>query len=85
MNTQKPGPLEADSGVASGSRENMTGPHEWRLTENRLHDVDLATRGEFLEDQQRDRDSKGVAGGYDDSLATRKDNESDRYGVSRGD
>jgi hypothetical protein len=79
-------PLESDRGVASGSRENMTGPQEPRETENRLHDVDLQTRGEFLEDEQRDRDSNG-SGTYDDSIARRRgsDDGQDRRGISRGD
>lgn len=85
MNTQKSGPSGATGGVPSGSRENMTGPHEGRDTENRLHDVDLEARGEFLEDAQRDRDSNGLADGYDDSIARRKGGDTDRYGVSRGD
>ena len=44
-----------------------------------------ADRGESLEDQQRDRASNGLAGGYDDSIATRKDADDDRAGVARGD
>lgn len=87
MATERPSSLESDSGTASGSRENMTSPQEPRATENRMHDVDLPTHGEFLEDEQRDRDSKGVAGGYDDSIARRRGNEDaqDRAGVARGD
>ncbi|GAB2508469.1 hypothetical protein [Lysobacter humi (ex Lee et al. 2017)] len=72
-------------GVPSGNRENMTGPDEGRSPENRLHDASLADRGEFIEDHQRDRDSNGLAGGQDDSLARRRGGDSDRYGVSRGD
>lgn len=86
-NERRPSALESDSGTASGSRENMTGPREAQSTGNRLHEVDLSTRGEFLEDEQRDRDSKGVAGGYDDSIARRRGEGEgeDRRGVSRGD
>ena len=87
MATERPSSLESDTGTASGSRENMTGPQQRRSTENRLHDVELSTRGEFLEDEQRDRDSKGVAGGYDDSIARRRGNDDgqDRAGIARGD
>ncbi len=84
-NERHPSSLESDSGTASGSRENMTGPREAGITEERLHNVNLSTRGEFLEDAQRDRDSKGVAGGYDDSIARRRGEEQDRSGIARGD
>ncbi|MBS7456915.1 hypothetical protein [Coralloluteibacterium stylophorae] len=79
--------LDRSSGTASGSGEHMSGPAGDRETENRLHEVDTESRGEFLEDHQRDRQSKGVAGGYDDSLERRKgdDEHRDRRGVTRGD
>ena len=79
--------LTSNSGTASGSRQPMNGPDDGRATENRLHDVDLEERGESLEDHQRNRDSKGVADGYDDSLQTRKrDGEGHDYlGIARGD
>jgi hypothetical protein len=64
----------------------MTGPQEPRAMENRLHDVGLESRGEFIEDEQRDRDSNG-SGSYDDSIARRggSDEGKDRLGISRGD
>ena len=77
--------LSSDHGTPSGNRQNMTGPDEGRGPENSLHNIDLSDRGESLEDHQRDRDSKGVAGGYDDSVATRKGGESDYRGLTRGD
>lgn len=77
--------LTSDSGTASGSRENMTGPQEHQTTENRLHNAALEARGEFVEDEQRDRDSNGT-GEYDDSIARRKGGEGeDRLGIARGD
>lgn len=78
--------LTSDTGTASGSRENMTGPQEPRRTENRLHDIELEARGEFLEDEQRDRDSNGLEGGYDDSIARRKHGgePDDRAATTRG-
>ena len=76
----------SDSGRASARREPMSGPGETRSLDDRLHDVDLESGGDFISDHQRDRDSKGVAGGYDDSIARRKgDEDRDRLGVSRGD
>lgn len=77
----------SSEGTASGSRRSMTGPDDGRTTENRLHKLDADARGASLEDHQRDRDSKGVTDGYDDSLSTRKgDGEGDdRLGIARGD
>jgi hypothetical protein len=79
--------LTSNEGTASGSRQPMNGPDDGRTTENRLHNLDLGARGASLEDHQRDRDSKGVTDGYDDSLATRKGNDEgeDRLGIARGD
>lgn len=79
-------PLESDRGVASGSRENMTGPQQPQATANRLHGVDLETRGEYFEDEQRDRDSNG-SGRYDDSVAHRRGGRrgEERAGTTRGD
>ena len=74
----------SNSGTAEGQREPYSGPGEGRAAQNRLHDVELDDRGESMEDQQRDRSSKGVAGGYDDSVATRKDANPDRSGTARG-
>lgn len=87
MTARQPSDFTSDRGTASGARGSMTGPDEGRTTENRLHDLDLEARGESLEDHQRDRDSKGVAGGYDDSLETRKGNDEghDYLGIARGD
>ncbi|GHA79330.1 hypothetical protein [Cognatilysobacter bugurensis] len=77
----------SSDGTASASRQPMNGPDDGRITENRLNNLDLEARGVSLEDHQRDRDSKGVKNGYDDSLATRKgDGEGeDRLGIARGD
>ena len=77
--------LESGTGTPSGSREPYSGPSDGRTTAKRLHDVDLTDRGESPEDHQRDRDSKGVAGGYDDSVARRRHEDVDRSGIARGD
>lgn len=76
----------SDSGTPSARHEPMSGPSEARALDDRLHDIDPTTRGEFVSDHQRDRDSKGVAGGYDDSIERRKgDEDTDRLGIARGD
>lgn len=85
MTSKQPSTSQSGRGIPSGQRQNMTGPEEGRDPENRLHNLDLSDRGESLEDHQRDRDSKGVAEGYDDSVATRKGGDRDYLGVSRGD
>jgi hypothetical protein len=73
-------------GTPSARQESMRGPGESRSLDDRLHDIDPRTRGEFVSDHQRDRDSKGVAGGYDDSIARRKgEDDRDRLGIARGD
>lgn len=85
MASSRPTSPASAHGVASGSRENMTGPQQPRAAEDRLHEVSLETRGEFLEDEQRDRDSNGT-GRYDDSIARRRgDAADDRAGTARGD
>lgn len=87
MNPKQPSDLTYDGGTASGSHKALYRPGDGRTTDNRLHDLDLEARGESLEDHQRDRDSKGVTDGYDDSLGTRKRNDEghDYLGISRGD
>lgn len=79
--------LTSNTGTPSASRQPLQGPDDGRATENRLHNLDLGARGASLEDHQRDRDSKGVTDGYDDSLSTRKGNGEgdDRLGIARGD
>lgn len=77
---------DPDTGAAGGSRRNMPGPQPPQATANRLHDVDLETRGEYFEDERRDRDSNG-SGRYDDSVARRRSvrQQGDRAGTARGD
>ena len=86
-NERNPSDLASDSGTASASREGMGGPREARPTDDDVREAELSTRGEFVADEQRDRDSRGVAGGYDDSIERRRgDGEgTDRRGVARGD
>ena len=60
--------LGRNSGVASGQHQGLRKPSDDGRTRNALHNEDLATRGEQLENHMRDRHSKGVAGNYDDSI-----------------
>lgn len=87
MNPQQPSDLTSNRGTASGRHQPLYRPGDERGSDNRLHDLDLEARGESLEDHQRDRASKGVAGGYDDAVATRKgkDEGNDYLGIARGD
>jgi hypothetical protein len=87
MHSPKHSDLTSNTGTASGSRKPLLGPDDGRTTENRLHDLDPEARGESLEDHQRDRDSRGLTDGYDDSIDTRKGNDEghDYLGIARGD
>ncbi|WP_133499145.1 hypothetical protein [Cognatilysobacter terrigena] len=77
---------DARRGEASGSREPYSGPSDGRTTDNRLNEIDARDGGESLDDHQRDRASRGVADGYNDSVGRRKgEDDRDRLGVSRGD
>lgn len=76
---------QSPRGVPSGSRENMTGPDEGRGPGDRLQGAGLDDLGESVEDQQRDRDSRGT-GDYDDSIGRRRgEADTDRSGTTRGD
>ncbi len=86
MNKQKPSSLEYEGGTASGNHAPMGDTGDERGTGNRIHNLDLQERGESIEDHQRDRNSKGVADGYDDSVEGRKGGgDRDYLGVTRGD
>ncbi|MGN6513104.1 MAG: hypothetical protein ACTHKZ_05940 [Lysobacteraceae bacterium] len=58
----------ADGGVASSPHQPLRRPGNDVETSDALHAADLSDRGAAVEDHLRDRDSKGVAGGYDDSI-----------------
>lgn len=68
---EKPVPQNAvdySGGTASGKHQGVRRPDKDHAVEDALHKVGTADRGKVLEDHLRDRDSKGVAGGYDDSI-----------------
>lgn len=56
------------SGEAGGQHQGLRQPSDDQRTEDRLGNVDLESRGAKVDDHLRDRDSKGVRGGYDDSI-----------------
>jgi hypothetical protein len=60
--------LDYAGGTASGKHKGPGRPDEERAVGDALHKVGIGNRGRPLEDHLRDRDSKGVAGGYDDSI-----------------
>lgn len=56
------------SGEAGGQHQGLRQPSDDERVEDKLDNVDLEARGARVDDHLRDRDSKGVAGGYDDSI-----------------
>ena len=58
----------AQAGVASSPHQPLRRPGNDVEMDDALHEAGLADRGASVEDHLRDRDSKGVAGGYDDSI-----------------
>lgn len=56
------------SGEAGGQHQGLRQPSDDQRTEDRLDNVDLESRGARVDDHLRDRRSKGVRGGYDDSI-----------------
>ena len=66
----RPGPDAAarDSGVASAPHQPLRRRGNDAEIADALQQADAADRGAAVDDHLRDRDSKGVAGGYDDSI-----------------
>jgi hypothetical protein len=58
----------AARGEASGKHQGLRQPADDQRVEDALDNTGLADRGELMEDHLRDRHSKGVRGGYDDSI-----------------
>ena len=58
----------ATDGVASAPHQPLRRPGNDVEADDALHAARLSDRGASVEDHLRDRDSKGVAGGYDDSI-----------------
>lgn len=59
-------------GQASGKHQGLHRPADDQRVEHALDHVGLEDRGESMEDHQRNRHSKGVRDGYDDSVDTKK-------------
>lgn len=60
--------LVRSSGQASALHSAIKHPTDEQGLEERLDDADVASLGSGVEDEMRDRRSKGVAGQYDDSI-----------------
>ncbi|HVI24951.1 MAG TPA: hypothetical protein VM576_01960 [Xanthomonadaceae bacterium] len=61
-------PLTRESGVASSRHQPLRRPGNTEETADALQQASATDRGADVDDHLRDRDSKGVAGGYDDSI-----------------
>ena len=55
-------------GVASGQKQGLRQPDDDKRVEDALDTVRLRDSGAAVEDQNRDKGSKGVRGGFDDSV-----------------
>ena len=67
-NPATPGNNGAAGGLASGRHQSLHHPADDDRVEAALDNIGLDDRGELMEDHLRDRRSKGVPGGYDDSI-----------------
>jgi hypothetical protein len=76
-------PSRDSGGQASGKHQGLRQPADDERVEDALETTGLDDRGERLEDHQRDRHSKGVSGGYDDSIDRAANNEPARPDTSR--
>ncbi len=63
-----PGSASRNSGVASGQKTGLHQPSDDNRIEDKLENVDLASRGSKVHDHLRDKRGNGVAGDYDDSI-----------------
>ncbi|MDQ3206808.1 MAG: hypothetical protein M3Q40_09980 [Pseudomonadota bacterium] len=63
-----PPAVDRSSGVASGKSQGLHQPADDERVEDALGNVDLASRGEKMEDHLRGRRSKGVPDAFDDSI-----------------
>ena len=61
-----PGAMPA--GNASGKHQGLHQPADDGRVEDAVDNIGLSDRGELMEDQLRDRRSKGVRNGFDDSI-----------------
>jgi len=56
------------SGTASGKKTGLHQPSDDKRIEDKLKNVDLASRGSKVHDHLRDKRGNGVADDYDDSI-----------------
>ncbi len=63
-----PGSASRSSGVASAEKTGLHQPSDDNRTQDKLDNVDLASRGSKVNDHLRDKRGNGVAGDYDDSI-----------------
>lgn len=63
-----PGAASRSSGQASAQGKGLHQPSDDQRLEDKLENVDLQSRGAKVDDHLRDSRSKGVKGGYDDSI-----------------
>jgi hypothetical protein len=68
MNQPTPGSGGPRAGEASGKHQGLRQPADDARVGDALDNIGLSDRGEEMEDHLRDRHSKGVRHGYDDSL-----------------
>ena len=72
MSRPRPALTSASAGTAagqgSGKHQGLHRPADDQRVEHALDHVGLEDRGESIEDHLRDRHSKGVRDGYDDSV-----------------
>jgi hypothetical protein len=68
MINRRQDPTPATSGEASGKHQGLRQPADDGRVENAVDKIGLDDRGERMEDQLRDRHSKGVADAFDDSV-----------------
>jgi hypothetical protein len=61
-------PRTRASGVASSRHQPLGRPGNAEETADAMQQAGAADRGAGVDDPLRDRDCKGVAGGYDDSI-----------------
>lgn len=71
-NPATPGTTGIPGGLASGKHQGLRQPADDERVEDALDNTGLEDRGELMEDHLRDRRSKGVRGGYDDSNRPRR-------------
>lgn len=63
-----PSAASRSSGQASARGQGLHQPSDDQRLEDKLENVDLQSRGAKVDDHLRDSRSKGVKGGYDDSI-----------------